>query len=70
MVMRKHQRYLPVYDAGGSLMPLFITVANGNIHPQTVIAGSLPLLNHLSTPLPKCWGCPQLVTQKLSLLPN
>ena len=41
MVMRKHQRYLPVYNKDDQLMPLFITVANGKIHPQTVVAGSI-----------------------------
>ena len=41
MVMRKHQRYFPVYSQGGEeLLPYFITVANGLIHPPTVIAGS------------------------------
>ena len=40
MVMRKHQRYFPVYSQGGQeLLPYFITVANGLIHPQIVIAG-------------------------------
>ena len=45
MVMRKHQRYFPVYDAESKLLPVFITVANGSIHRETVIAGSL-LTNH------------------------
>ena len=41
MVMRKHQRYFPVYSQGGEeLLPYFITVANGPIYPPTVIAGS------------------------------
>ncbi len=40
MVMRKHQRYFPVYTGSGEeLLPYFITVANGPIHPATVIAG-------------------------------
>lgn len=40
MVMRKHQRYFPIYNQnGGELMPYFITVANGAIHPPTVISG-------------------------------
>lgn len=29
-VMRKHQRYFPVYDENGSLLPYFITVRNGD----------------------------------------
>lgn len=39
MVMRKHQRYFPVKDEAGALMPVFITVANGTISPAVVIAG-------------------------------
>ena len=40
MVMRKHQRYFPVYtQTGEELLPYFITVANGPIHPATIIAG-------------------------------
>ena len=31
MVMRKHQRYFPVYDSGDELQPVFVTVANGPI---------------------------------------
>ncbi len=30
MVMRKHQRYFPVEDADGKLLPYFITVRNGD----------------------------------------
>ena len=30
-VMRKHQRYLPVRDADGALLPHFVTVANGPV---------------------------------------
>lgn len=36
MVMRKHQRYFPVYDSAGELLPLFVTVANGAIDVSTV----------------------------------
>ncbi len=36
MVMRKHQRYFPVYDASGALLPAFVTVANGPIDEATV----------------------------------
>ena len=36
MVMRKHQRYFPVHDAGGALLPAFVTVANGAIDEPTV----------------------------------
>jgi glycyl-tRNA synthetase len=42
MVMRKHQRYFPVYERSSPerLLPHFITVANGPIDPATVIAGA------------------------------
>jgi len=36
-VMKKHQRYFPVVDDDGALMPYFITFANsGHIEPDTV----------------------------------
>lgn len=39
--MREHQRYFPVLDAKGKLMPLFITVRNGNKdHLETVQHGN------------------------------
>ena len=47
MVMRKHQRYFPLYKpASHELLPHFITVANGPIHIPTVKVGwaELPLL--------------------------
>jgi len=31
-VMRKHQRYFPIEDKNGDLMPYFITVRNGDMH--------------------------------------
>jgi glycyl-tRNA synthetase len=39
-VMRKHQRYFPVEDAQGSLLPYFITAANGQIDAEAVRAGN------------------------------
>ncbi len=36
MVMRKHQRYFPVYDSGDELQPVFVTVANGPIDKDLV----------------------------------
>ena len=40
-VMRKHQRYFPVQDAQGRLMPYFIAVRNGDAeHLETVIEGN------------------------------
>ncbi|MDX6238507.1 MAG: glycyl-tRNA synthetase, partial [Kribbellaceae bacterium] len=39
-VMRKHQRYLPVRDADGKLLPHFVAVANGSVDEATVRAGN------------------------------
>ncbi|WP_344112029.1 glycine--tRNA ligase [Kribbella alba] len=39
-VMRKHQRYLPVRDAGGKLLPHFVAVANGAVDEPTVQHGN------------------------------
>ena len=40
-VMKKHQRYFPVYAEDGSLLPHFIGVRNGDAeHLETVIAGN------------------------------
>ncbi len=39
-VMRKHQRYFPVEDAQGKLLPYFITAANGSIDVDAVRAGN------------------------------
>jgi glycyl-tRNA synthetase len=43
-VMRKHQRYLPVRDQMGGLLPTFITVANGSCDPDVVRAGNEAVL--------------------------
>jgi glycyl-tRNA synthetase len=43
-VMRKHQRYLPVRDAAGLLMPHFVTVANGPCDHEVVRAGNEAVL--------------------------
>ncbi|HEY0806607.1 MAG TPA: glycine--tRNA ligase subunit beta, partial [Pseudonocardiaceae bacterium] len=43
-VMRKHQRYLPVRDARGTLMPYFVTVANGSVDTDVVRAGNEDVL--------------------------
>lgn len=40
MVMRKHQRYFPICDAAGALLPAFVTVANGPVDVPTVRAGA------------------------------
>lgn len=40
-VMKKHQRYFPVYDPNGQLMPYFIAVRNGdNAHLDMVTVGN------------------------------
>lgn len=36
--MREHQRYFPVFDASGKLLPFFVTVRNGNAVSLDVIA--------------------------------
>ncbi|MFC7530671.1 glycine--tRNA ligase [Actinoplanes sp. GCM10030250] len=43
-VMRKHQRYLPVRDADGALLPMFVTVANGPVDVELVRAGNEAVL--------------------------
>ncbi|WP_239077119.1 glycine--tRNA ligase [Actinocatenispora rupis] len=43
-VMRKHQRYLPVRDADGTLLPHFVAVANGPIDTDAVRAGNEAVL--------------------------
>jgi glycyl-tRNA synthetase len=43
-VMRKHQRYLPVRDAQGALLPMFVTVANGPVDVELVRAGNEAVL--------------------------
>ncbi|WP_236656354.1 glycine--tRNA ligase [Streptacidiphilus jiangxiensis] len=43
-VMRKHQRYLPVLDAQGALLPFFVTVANGACDQDVVRRGNEAVL--------------------------
>jgi len=43
-VMRKHQRYLPVRDADGTLLPTFVTVANGPVDVERVRSGNEAVL--------------------------
>ncbi|MGH4000776.1 MAG: glycine--tRNA ligase subunit beta, partial [Pseudonocardiaceae bacterium] len=42
--MRKHQRYLPIRDTHGALLPCFVTVANGPLDTDTVRAGNEAVL--------------------------
>lgn len=37
-VMRKHQRYFPVEDANGKLLPYFITIRNGDTQHLDIVA--------------------------------
>ncbi len=44
-VMKKHQRYFPLYAPDGRLLPYFITVRNGDaVHLETVTAGNEQVL--------------------------
>ncbi|TCC58484.1 glycine--tRNA ligase [Kribbella pittospori] len=43
-VMRKHQRYLPVRDSDGKLLPHFVAVANGSVKDDVVRAGNEAVL--------------------------
>jgi glycyl-tRNA synthetase len=43
-VMKKHQRYLPVRDQAGRLLPFFVAVANGRCDAQAVRAGNQAVL--------------------------
>jgi len=44
-VMKKHQRYFPVFDADGKLMPFFITIRNGDEQfAETVVDGNLQVI--------------------------
>ncbi len=43
-VMRKHQRYFPIENEKGELLPRFVAVANGRIDPAAVRAGNEAVL--------------------------
>jgi glycyl-tRNA synthetase len=43
-VMRKYQRYLPVRDRSGALLPMFVAVANGPVDVDAVRAGNEAVL--------------------------
>jgi glycyl-tRNA synthetase len=43
-VMRKHQRYLPIRTADGTLLPSFAFVANGDVDSEVVRAGNEAVL--------------------------
>ncbi|MFF7353200.1 glycine--tRNA ligase [Streptomyces filipinensis] len=43
-VMRKHQRYLPVVDAEGRMLPYFVAVANGHCDHDVVRRGNEAVL--------------------------
>ncbi|MCJ7693795.1 MAG: glycine--tRNA ligase subunit beta, partial [Anaerolineaceae bacterium] len=44
-VMKKHQRYFPIFDDQGNLLPFFITIRNGDDkHAATVVDGNLQVI--------------------------
>ena len=43
-VMRKHQRYFPVRDENGTLLPMFVAVANGVVDVEQVRSGNEAVL--------------------------
>ncbi len=43
-VMRKHQRYLPIRDPQGALLPHFVTIANGSVDSDLVRRGNEDVL--------------------------
>ncbi|MEV6637520.1 glycine--tRNA ligase [Actinoplanes sp. NPDC051470] len=43
-VMRKHQRYFPVRDEDGALLPMFVAVANGVVDVEQVRSGNEAVL--------------------------
>jgi glycyl-tRNA synthetase len=44
-VMKKHQRYFPVYGQDGKLLPRFVAVANGRRqHPEIIVHGNEEVL--------------------------
>ncbi|KAE8682113.1 Glycine--tRNA ligase 2 [Hibiscus syriacus] len=44
MVMQKHQKYFPITDVNGKLLPYFIAVENGAINEMVVIKGNEAVL--------------------------
>lgn len=55
MVMRKHQRYFPVYDSGDELQPVFVTVANGPIDKDLVRVSYTPDEFSMNSTETSCW---------------
>jgi len=44
-VMKKHQRYFPIFDDEDNLLPFFITIRNGDDkHAETVVDGNLQVI--------------------------
>lgn len=41
MVMRKHQRYFPIYSKDNQLLPCFVSVANGPVDIDLVSKGKI-----------------------------
>ena len=60
-VMRKHQRYFPVYSEDGALLPRFVSIANGPVDVDLVAAGSSQLCTAL-TGVWTSWDIPSCST--------
>ncbi|MDH6111775.1 glycyl-tRNA synthetase [Kitasatospora sp. MAP12-15] len=72
-VMRKHQRYLPVQDAEGRLLPYFVAVANGDCDHDVVRAGNEAVLRARYEDAAFFWRAdlqtaPAAMKEKLALL--
>ncbi|MFE0626920.1 glycine--tRNA ligase [Streptomyces sp. NPDC058864] len=72
-VMRKHQRYLPVQDEHGGLLPFFVAVANGSCDHDVVRAGNEAVLRARYEDAAFFWNAdlrtaPADMKQKLALL--
>ncbi len=55
-VMRKHQRYLPMRNAQGQLLPYFVAVANGDCDADLVRAGNEAVLRARYEDAAFFWG--------------
>ena len=72
-VMRKHQRYLPVQDTEGRLLPYFVAVANGDCDHDLVRAGNEAVLRARYEDAAFFWradlqAAPAVLKEKLALL--
>jgi glycyl-tRNA synthetase len=61
-VMRKHQRYLPVFDVDGKLLSMFVAIANGICDPATTRAGNENVLRARFADAEFFWNADLLVS--------